>query len=94
MGTPLRSLPSVHPKTNPGKKRMGLGPPPDPIHPSAEPKESQKKPLKPHPKPWCPLWPLRLWAGFSCPRAVIVLIRSTGFDEGFTRKRKQGGRRR
>lgn len=31
-----------------------------------------------------------LWVGFSCPHAVIVLIRSTYFDEGFTRKKKEG----
>lgn len=63
----------------------------DPIDP---PLQSQKAPKSPSPPLSPPAQPrrlivVRLWVGFSCPRAVIVLIRSTYFDEGFTRKKKR-----
>lgn len=80
---------------------MGLGPT-NLIHPPAEPKKTPKAPQSPRPRLSPVAQPRRLvavqlWVGFSCPPAVIVLIRSTYSDEGFTRKKKKGkreGRRR
>lgn len=77
------------PKATPGSSTWGWEPPPIPSMPPQSQK-NPKKPLKPRPQSLVPLSPLRLWAGFSCPRALIVLIRSTGFDEGFTRNQKAG----
>lgn len=71
--------------------------------PSIPPLQSQKKTPSPPKAPVPPLSPaaqprrlvaVQLWVGFSRPPAVIVLIRSTYFDEGFTRKKKKEGRRR
>lgn len=74
----------------------------DPPTPSIPSEDPQKKPLNPPKVPVAPspaaqlrrLVVVRVWVGFSCPRAVIVLIRSTDFDEGFARQKKKnkGGR--